>query len=66
MEQVNLIVDILKNNGHCNFLYGEKYYVIIKHSQTYLTKNCHMHLDELRELHNIIINIIFCDGYFLV
>ena len=46
--------------------YGEKYYVIIKHSQAYLTKNCHMHLDALKNFYIIIINIIFCGGYFLV
>ena len=39
----------LKNSGHCNFLYGEKYYVIMhKHSQAYLTKNNHMSLDALK------------------
>ena len=49
VERVSLIADILKNSGHCNFLYGEKYYVIMhKHSQAYLTKNCHMSLDALK------------------
>ena len=28
-EWVSLIADILKNSGHCHFLYGENYYVII-------------------------------------
>ena len=49
VERVSLIADILKNSGHCNFLYGEKYYVIMhKHTQAYLTKNNHMSLDALK------------------
>ena len=67
VERVSVIADILKNSGPCNFLYGEKYFVIMhKHSQAYLTKNCHMSLDALNNFHNIIINIIFCGGYFSV
>ena len=48
-ERVSLIADILKNRGHCHFVYGEKYYVIIKYSQAQLMKNCHKHLDALKK-----------------
>ena len=49
VERVSLIAGILKKSGHCIFLYEEKYYVIMhKHSQAYLTKNCHMSLDALK------------------
>ena len=33
VERVSLIADILKNSGHCNCVYGDKYYVMIKYSQ---------------------------------
>ena len=49
VERVSLIADILKNSGHCNFLYGEKYCVIMhNHSQAYLAKNNHISLDALK------------------
>ena len=48
------------NSGHCNFVYGKKYCVIIKHSQVYLImKNCHFNLtDFLLKFRNKKIEIV--------